>query len=249
MLAGWLYARAKKNATIVDILWTANLGLIAGLFALLSDAPSARRILIASIAIFWSARLTLHLVMHRLRDHAEDGRYVKLRASWGAAAERNFLFFFQAQAILDVILAVPFFLALRNGAPELSIFEIVGACLLVVATTGEGIADRQLAAFRADPRNRGKTCRRGLWSWSRHPNYFFEWLNWCAFALCAWPAPSGWVGCLSPLLMLVFVLKITGIPPTEAQALKSRGDDYRRYQRETSAFFPWPPKRLAEGTP
>ena len=87
--------------------------------------------------------------------------------------------------------------------------------------------------------------RAGVWRYSRHPNYFGQWLTWYAYALVALAAPYGWIGLISPALMLYLILRVTGIPPTEAQALKSRGDDYRRYQRETSAFVPLPPRRAA----
>ena len=87
--------------------------------------------------------------------------------------------------------------------------------------------------------------RQGLWRYSRHPNYFFQWLTWVAYALMALAAPWGWIGLLAPLLILYLIVFVTGIPPSEEQALKSRGDDYRRYQRETSAFVPWFPRRAA----
>ena len=104
-------------------------------------------------------------------------------------------------------------------------------------------ADAQLHRFKQDPANKGKTCQVGLWHYSRHPNFFFEWLIWVSYALYAMGSPSGAWGWLSPALMLYFVTKVTGIPATEAQALRSRGDEYRKYQQTTSAFFPWPPKK------
>ena len=105
------------------------------------------------------------------------------------------------------------------------------------------LADAQLHRFKQDPANKGKTCQVGLWHYSRHPNFFFEWLIWVSYALYAMGSPSGAWGWLSPALMLYFVTKVTGIPATEAQALRSRGDEYRKYQQTTSAFFPWPPKK------
>ncbi len=119
----------------------------------------------------------------------------------------------------------------------------VNGALWMFAVLGESLADRQLAAWRSDPDNRGRTCRAGLWRYSRHPNYFCEWLIWCAFATIASAAPLGWLAWMAPGVMLFLILKVTGIPPTEARALRSRGDDYRRYQQSTSAFFPWPPKQ------
>ena len=107
---------------------------------------------------------------------------------------------------------------------------------------GEAVADAQLTAWKRDPKNRGVTCRVGLWACSRHPNYFFEWLTWIAYALVATATPMGWLGWIPAGLMLFFILKVTGIPPTEAQARKSR-PDYADYQREVSAFVPWFPRR------
>jgi steroid 5-alpha reductase family enzyme len=108
---------------------------------------------------------------------------------------------------------------------------------------GEWTADRQLARFRADPANRGKTCRAGLWRSSRHPNYFFQSLFWWTFVLLSVGAPHAWLTLISPLIILFLILKVTGIPPTEERALQSRGEDYRAYQRTTSAFIPWFPRR------
>ncbi|MEO6596097.1 MAG: DUF1295 domain-containing protein, partial [Planctomycetota bacterium] len=87
-----------------------------------------------------------------------------------------------------------------------------------------------------------RACRRGLWRYSRHPNYFFEWLSWCGIGLVALPA-AGWLALLQPVAMFGLVRFVSGVPFTELQALKSRGDDYRRYQQETNAFVPWWPRR------
>ena len=100
----------------------------------------------------------------------------------------------------------------------------------------------QLQGFKKDPANRGKTCRAGLWSYSRHPNYFFEWLIWVSFFIFASASPYGWISIVCPVLIFYFLFKVSGIPATEAQALRTKGDDYRDYQRTTSAFFPWFPK-------
>ena len=124
------------------------------------------------------------------------------------------------------------------------LFRLLLTAMAVVAVLGERVADRQLARFRSNPENKGKTCRTGLWAYSRHPNYFFEWLLWFSFPLLAvgagWWSAAAWFG---PLLMLTFLFRFTGIPLTERQALRSRGSDYRRYQREVSAFVPWFPKQ------
>ncbi len=247
MLALWLRQRRTGNATAVDVAWAANLGILAVLYAATSDGLPARRLLVAVVAVAWSARLTWHLYADRIRgEKQEDRRYRDLRAGWGRHADRNFFIFYQAQALLDVVLSVPFLLASANGAPQLHPLEITGTLLLIVALAGETIADRQLARHRSDAARRGRTCRSGLWRYSRHPNYFFEWLHWFAYPLLAIGlGPTAWVAFLGPALMLVFLLKITGIPPTEQRALQSRGERYREYQQTTSAFFPWFPKETA----
>jgi steroid 5-alpha reductase family enzyme len=127
----------------------------------------------------------------------------------------------------------------------LSHLEYAGAVLWVFAFLGEVLADAQLARFKANPVNRGKVCDLGLWRFSRHPNYFFEWLIWVSYALFALASPHGYLGLISPALILFFLLKVTGIPATEAQALRSKGEAYRRYQQTTSVFIPWIPKRSA----
>lgn len=120
--------------------------------------------------------------------------------------------------------------------------EWAGAALWVAAVAGETVADRQLARFLADPANRGRTLRAGLWRSSRHPNYFFQTLTWLSYALIVLAAPYGYLGFLSFFLILYLVLFVTGIPPIEERALRGRGEDFRRYQAETSAFVPWFPR-------
>jgi steroid 5-alpha reductase family enzyme len=132
---------------------------------------------------------------------------------------------------------------MQNPSPTFTLWELAGGLLWLAAVGGEWVADRQLVRFRADPVNRGRTCRDGLWRYSRHPNYFFEALHWWAYVLMGVGVPFGWVTLLGPLLMTVALLKISGFPLAEAQALASRGEDYRNYQRTTSAFIPWFPKQ------
>ena len=131
---------------------------------------------------------------------------------------------------------------MENTAPAFSIWEWCGLALYVLAIGGEWMADRQLTRFRNDPDNRGRTCRTGLWRYSRHPNYFFESLHWWAYVVMAIGLPSWWLTLIAPVLMTISLLFVSGIPLAEAQALASRGDDYRDYQRRTSPFIPWFPK-------
>ena len=244
MFVLWLVHLRLKNAAVVDVGWAAGLGVLAVFYALFGPAVSSRKLVLILAVGFWASRLSWHLYSDRVANgRPEEGRYITLRASWGKRASINFLYFFLSQGILNVVLSLPFLLIAFNPAPTLSPLEFFAVLLWIVAWNGESFADRQLKAFKDDPNRIGRVCKRGLWGYSRHPNYFFEWLIWCAYALMALAAPHGALGLISPLVILFLLLKVSGIPPTEAQALKSRGDEYREYQRTTSAFFPWFPKQ------
>jgi steroid 5-alpha reductase family enzyme len=238
----WFVQRAHQNAGVVDVGWAAALGLLAALYALIGDGAPAYRVLVVVLAGLWSVRLTLHVYFDRVRGKGEDGRYQTLRTRWGEQAQSRFMVFFQAQALLAVLLSLPFVVIVNIDDRQLDEWVYVAIGLWVLAIIGETIADRQLAAFRADAANRGMTCRCGLWRYSRHPNYFFEWLYWWTYVIIAIGNTFWWATLLGPALIAFFLFKVTGIPATEAQALLSRGDDYREYQRTTSAFVPWPPK-------
>jgi steroid 5-alpha reductase family enzyme len=243
MLLVWLASVRMRNAGIVDIAWALGFSILATLAAAQGGGFGVRRVLVAAMVLVWSLRLGGHLYARVMGQHpVEDGRYQELRRAWAGHAQVRFLVFFQLQGILDVILAMPFFLASRNPEPRLHPLEWSGFALWLVALLGEATADLQLQRFKADPANRGAVCRNGLWRYSRHPNYFFEWLVWCAYALFASASPWGWTTLYCPLLMLYFLYRVTGIPATERQALRSRGEGYREYQRTTSAFVPWPPR-------
>ncbi len=246
MAALWLLQHARRDAGIVDVGWAAGLGLLAVLYAVAGGGDPLRRALVAVMAGGWSLRLAWHLIADRIVGKPEDGRYRTLRARWGDRAQARFFVFFQAQAVLDVVLSLPFLLAMQ-GSVALGAAGVAGVAVWVVAVLGEALADAQLARFRADPANRGTTCRTGLWRVARHPNYFFEWVHWWSYVLLAAGSPGWWVALVGPALMLYFLLKVTGVPATEAQALASRGDDYREYQRTTSAFVPWFAKRRETG--
>jgi steroid 5-alpha reductase family enzyme len=178
----------------------------------------------------------------RVRREQEDGRYQALRARWHGD-ERRWFGFFQFQALSVPLFALPFAAVASNRHPRLA-YIAAGTLIWLAGVLGEVLADRQLARFRAAPAHRGLTCRTGLWRYSRHPNYFFEWLHW--FAYVAWAigsplAPLAWIG---PLVMFVFLRYLSGVPWTEQQALRTRGEDYRDYQRRTPCFFPWLPRRV-----
>ncbi|MFN8063340.1 MAG: DUF1295 domain-containing protein [Vicinamibacterales bacterium] len=242
MTALWAVQVRTRNAGIVDAGWVFAVGALAAVAGVLSSGWVGRRVAIAVVVGVWSLRLGTYLLRDRIVGRPEDGRYAQLRQAWGAAADARFFWFFQAQAIAAVFFALPAWLAASNPHVGLTTLEQSALLLWFVAFAGELIADRQLEAFKADAANRGRTCRVGLWRYSRHPNYFFEWLMWVAYAAFAAASPWGVLALACPLAMLYLLFRVTGIPATEAQALRSRGDDYRRYQQTTSVFFPWVPR-------
>ena len=245
MLALWLAQRRTQNAGVVDVAWSFATGALGAGFALAADGAWPRRLIVAGLAAAWGLRLGLHLWV-RVGREAEDGRYQQMRRDWGADADRRLLVFFQIQALAAALFALPMLAAGRNAAP-LGLLDAVGVALWLAGLGGEAIADRQLAAFRADRHNRGRVCQVGLWRYSRHPNYFFEWLHWWSYAALAVHSPLWWLPLAGVVAMGYTITRVTGIPPTEAQAIRSRGDAYRAYQRTTSAFVPWPPQRDPQG--
>lgn len=239
MVGGWRWQRRRRNAGIVDVLWSGGLALSAVLLAILGNGAIGPRVCLAVLGGLWGLRLARHL-WRRVRGEDEDGRYRQMRAAWGDGAWRWFAFF-QAQAALVALFALPFVAVAGNPRTQPA-WLLAGVLVWLLGVGGEALADAQLARFRADPAQRGKTCRRGLWRYSRHPNYFFEWLHWFAYVALAHGAPRAWLAWLGPLVMFVFLRWLSGIPWTEAQALRSRGEDYRAYQQSTPMLFPWFPK-------
>lgn len=244
MAWAWRLQVRRKDAGIVDAFWAGSFAPIALFLGLTTEGDPVRQAIVVGLVSLWSLRLCWYISADRLTGKKkEDGRYARLRDEKGASFHRWLFLFNQAQGILVLILVLPLRIVLGHSG-ELGAGDAVGAALILISVVGESIADRQLARFRADPGNRGKVCATGLWRVSRHPNYFFEWLHWLAYPMFAVGAPLGFLAWLAPSLMLLLILKVTGIPPTEEQALSSRGDAYREYQRTTSSFFPWFPTRV-----
>ena len=240
----YLLARRVDNYGIVDIAWSYAFALLAGYYALFAPGWLPRRALLAGLAVVWSLRLGTHLCRRVIGHHpVEDGRYVQLRQDWAGNFAPRMAGFFQLQAASVVLLGVPFLLPALNLLPQFHPLEIAGALLWLVAITGEALADTQLAAFKRDASNRGRVCDSGLWRYSRHPNYFFEWLIWVAYFVFALASPWGWLAAISPAIILYLLLRVTGIPLTEQQSLRSKGAAYLQYQQTTSAFIPWFPSR------
>ncbi len=239
MAGAWWLQRRLQDAGWVDVVWTFSLGL-AGVVAVLATGQGARAWLVAALVAAWALRLGLY-ILGRTRGGPEDSRYNHFRREWGAAFQQRMFGFLMIQAAAAALLLLPMVLAAASPRP-LGWPDALAVLVLAVAVLGEGAADAQLGRFRANPANHGKVCDAGLWAWSRHPNYFFEWLHWLAYPLFALGADYGWLALLGPGFMYWLLVHVSGIPPLEAQMLRSRGDAYRAYQRRVSAFIPLPPE-------
>lgn len=248
MMIAWTVQRATRQAGWADVFWSYAIGIGGLIVALMAagDAPIERSWLVAGMVAFWSIRLGTHILARTATASYEDPRYADLRREWGNTFQGRLFLFLQIQALCGIGLVVSVYAAAKRPGPAPSITDYVGLALLIISVIGEGIADRQLRTFTADKANRGKVCDKGLWAWSRHPNYFFEWLGWIAYPVIAISPDGGWwqgwLALIGPVLMYWLLVHVSGIPPLEIHMLKSRGEAFKSYMARTSAFFPLPPR-------
>ncbi|MFT4075068.1 MAG: DUF1295 domain-containing protein [Asticcacaulis sp.] len=249
MAVAWLVQRQTRNSGWIDVIWSAATGLSGAVGALWPSlhVDHGRQVLVAMLILLWAARLAGHIAL-RAAKGGDDPRYADMAQKAGARWPLELFVFLQIQAAAALVLVLSVRMAAIHPGPFPGIGDMAGVTLLVIAVVGEGLADAQLARFSA--KHKGQVCDTGLWRYSRHPNYFFEWLGWCAFAVIA-IAPDApfwnWVALSAPVLMYGLLVYVSGIPPLEAHMLRTRGDAFRAYQARTSAFFPLPVRRRLGG--
>jgi len=246
MAGAWLVQQRTGNSGWVDTIWTFSLGLVGvsgALWPVAGASPNARQWLVAGLVAIWSLRLGVHIAV-RTAGITDDPRYAAFASEWGADSPRRMFVFLQNQGLGSIPLVFAIFVAARFPGDALGLQDYLGALILLAGIAGEALADAQLKSFRANPANKGQVCDIGLWRWSRHPNYFFEWFGWLAYPVIALSPNYAWglATLLAPVFMYWILVYVTGIPPLEAQMLRSRGDRYRDYQSRTSRFFPLPPQ-------
>lgn len=243
-LVAWVWARRWDNYSIVDAVWAFGIGFSGCLWLYLCGGGMVKHWVAAALVLVWSGRLGWHLERRIRRMYPEeDARYTNLREVWKGRVARAFFWFFQAQAVSVVLLALPFLWIARDGNGAWSWWESCGTALCLIGIFGEGLADSQMSGFKAKNKDSKAVCQDGLWYYSRHPNYFFEAVIWVGFYTYACGSELGWTTVYAPAMIIYLLLKVTGIPATEAAAVRRKGDAYRRYQESTSAFIPWPPKK------
>lgn len=249
MSFAWLLQRHTGQSGWIDATWSFAIGVAGVALALAPPGeapPGARQYLVAAFALVGAVRLGVHIVGRSL-NAGEDPRYHDLAVEWGADFPRRLFWFLQIQAACAFLLALAVFLAARNPVPFPAITDVAGALILIIAILGEAWSDATLARFRATRGPGISVCTNGPWAFSRHPNYFFQWLSWVGFAVIAidtsgrWP--QGWLALLAPAFIYWLLAHVSGVPPLEKHMLASRGDAFRAYQSQVNAFFPGPRRR------
>lgn len=233
----WIVQVKSNDAGWVDIGWTLGLGSLVICLGITSEGLLARRIIASLLIGIWAIRLASFIIKDRLFKEEEDSRYQNLRRYWGNKADFKFYFFFTFQSFLVILFSIPF-LPIFNNPNPLGIIDLTGIIMWLIAFIGEASADKQLRDFKKLPENKFKVCRVGFWGRSRHPNYFFEWLQWIAYVFLSIGSNEFYLSLIGPIFMYFFLIKVSGVYWVELQAVKKRGEVYKKYQQEVPMFFP-----------
>jgi steroid 5-alpha reductase family enzyme len=241
MTAGWLLSLPGRNVTVVDSLWGLGFVVVAWVSFALADGYPARKWLVAALTSAWGLRLCAYLSW-RNWGKGEDPRYGKWRQASGERFWLVSLFkVFWLQAVFLWVIALVVMIPQMAPQPtRLTAWDWLGAAVWLLGFAFESVADRQLQRFKDDPRNTGQVMDRGLWRYSRHPNYFGESLIWWGMFFIALAVPGGGWTLISPVIITLVLLKMTGVPLTERTTMERR-PGYRDYMRRTSTFVPWFP--------
>jgi steroid 5-alpha reductase family enzyme len=241
MVPLWLASLALRDAGIVDAWWGPGFALLAW-----TDAAATglhpRSVLLAGLLSLWSLRLALHLLL-RGRGRPEDPRYAAMRRHYGARFPWvSFFTVFALQAVLQVAVGLPIAVVAAQPGPPLGALDVFGAALFAAGLLVEAVADLQLTRFRADPTSAGRVMDRGLWAWTRHPNYFGDCLAWWGVFAVALASPLGWASLPGPALMTFLLLRVSGVALLE-RSIGKRRPGYAEYAKRVPAFLPRPPRR------
>ena len=238
----WWIAYQIQKTSVIDIFWSLFV-LFSAIFYfyLFSPGTSISWVYLILVSL-WSLRLAGYIYFRSL-EKGEDERYKTLREGWGNSERRKMLLFYFKQGLAAWFFGLPFFIMFANPIDTFGVWQFLGIILWIIAFYGETTSDLKLMAFKSHAWSKSRVCRAGMWKYSRHPNYFFEWLNWVAFAWLVFPHFAGFWAIACPVLMYYFLNHISGIPLSEDRALESRSREYIEYQRITPPFFPGTPKK------
>jgi len=240
----WL-ATQRRDASIVDLYWGPGFAVIATIALVTGAGTDPRRFLVVTLVAMWGFRLGAYLFWRKQQDPAEDFRYAAMRKRFGddfwiVSAVRVF----GLQAILMWVVSCPVqWVVTTPSAPSLGMLDLLGFLVWSIGLAFEAVGDLQLIEFKADAANAGKVMDRGLWRFTRHPNYFGDCCVWWGFYLFACATPHGWWTIVGPIVMTMLLMRISGVPMLERGLLKRR-PDYAAYVARTSAFVPMLPRRV-----
>ena len=236
-------ARLLKDNSVADIGWGIGFLVVWAVTFLLEPGGTSLQFLAGALVAAWALRLSAHVWL-RNRGRGEDFRYARWRREWGRAfVLRSYLQVFLLQGFFLLLVATPVILVNRSPSGAIGAPAAVGAAIWAIGFVFESVGDGQLRRFKKDPANRGRIMARGLWRYTRHPNYFGESLMWWGLAVLGLSVPGGWAGVISPVVLTFLLTRVSGIPLLER---KYRGNkEFEEYARRTSAFVPRPPKLKA----
>ena len=244
MVATWIISVVVRNASIVDIVWGAGFAINSWVLALTIDGDAARQILMAIVVGVWGMRLAVYLGRRNI-GHGEDWRYVAMRRKIGAKFPIVSLFtVFGLQGVLMWVVSLPVMFAHADSTPGVGPVAVIGIIVWCVGLGFEAVGDLQLSRFKSDPANQGKVMDKGLWSLTRHPNYFGDALLWWGIGIIAAETGSGVIGFIGSAVMTFLLLRVSGVPLLE-KSLSKRREGYADYVARTSAFIPRPPKKIS----
>ena len=243
MVATWLLSLVLKNASIVDIVWGLGFAITSWVLAITIDGDSTRQILLAVMVGSWGLRLGGYLAKRNI-GHGEDWRYKAMRKKKGARFGLiSLVTVFGLQGVLMWVVSLPVMFGNSDATPGVGPLAVIGVMVWAVGLSFEAIGDWQLVQFKKDPNNAGKVMQTGLWSLTRHPNYFGDALLWWGIGIVGAETGSGVIGFIGPVVMTVFLLRVSGVPMLERSLMKRR-EGYAEYAARTSSFIPRPPKRI-----
>jgi steroid 5-alpha reductase family enzyme len=230
-----------RRNDVADLAWGLGIALVAMTMLVVVTVPSLRMEMLSAMVFVWGVRLSTHIFL-RFSSKTEDSRYAAWREAWGQwFVPRSYAQVFLLQGALMVVVGYPFIHAGLYPEAAFTLFDVAGVVLWTIGILIETWSDRDLRRFTTDPANAGKVLERGLWRYSRHPNYFGEVVQWWGVGIVLLAVPYGYLALISPIVLTILILYVSGIPMLESHLMKNPG--YRDYARRTSKFFPLPPKK------
>lgn len=247
MVGTWLVSIPLRNVSIVDIVWGLGFVVVAWVAYAVGDGVPERRLLLAVLTTVWGGRLALYLLW-RNAGKGEDPRYVAMRRRRGDAfAVQSLWLVFGLQGVVMFVVSLPVQVGSVPDQPDVGAIEVVGVVVWAVGLFFEAVGDWQLARFKADPANEGQVMDRGLWSLTRHPNYFGDFCVWWGIWIVAAATGVGLYAVVGPIVMTFFLLRVSGVAMLE-RTIGRRRPGYDAYVARTNTFFPAPPRLTPPGS-